>query len=126
MNGVNPSNANVQGGTYPFWRYLYINALNGFENIEADCLAAGHDADYCADEVAIAEEWHDPLNYVAGGSVYNACVAGGVIPLEYNPAQPTSTGPFCVGTQASAGCGEATDQGCGSDRACSLAECIPQ
>jgi len=126
LNGINPSNTNIQTGTYPFWRYLYVNALNGFENIEADCLAAGHDADYCADELAIAEEWHDKNNYVAGGSVYNACVAGGVIPLEYNPAQPTSTGPFCVGTQTSSGCGEADDQGCGSDRACSLDQCIPQ
>lgn len=124
--GQNPSNANVQSGAYPFWRYLYVNALNGFENIEADCLAAGHDPDYCADELAIAEEWHDVNNYVPGGSIYNACIAGGVIPLEYNPAQPTSTGPFCVGTQTSSGCGEADDQGCGTDRACSLDQCIPQ
>jgi hypothetical protein len=89
-------------------------------------LAAGHDPDYCEDEVAIAAEWHDKNNYVAGGSVYNACVGAGVIPLTYNPAQPTSTGPFCQGAQAGSGCGEPTDQGCGTDRACSLLECIPQ
>jgi len=126
LSGVNPDNDNIRGGSYPFWRYLYVNALNGFENIEADCLAAGHDADYCADQVAIALEWHDTASYTPSGSVFDACTNAGFVPLEFDPANPTTTGPFCVGTATSSGCGRPDDQGCGTNRACSLAQCIPQ
>lgn len=128
LSGLNPDNANILSLAYPINRYLYLNALNGFENIEVDCLAAGHDPDYCSDQVAIALEYHDTANYLPGGSIHDACINGGVIPLEFDPANPTTTGPFCAGTRTSTGnaCGRPDDQGCGGDRSCSLAQCIPQ
>lgn len=118
--------------TYPIARFLYVNAINGFENIEADCLAAGQDPDYCSDELAIAEVFADVTEYLPNtGLVWNACANTGYIPMEYNAANPTATGPACQGTSVTSGCGEPENQGCavdatdGVNRQCTRAECIP-
>jgi len=124
--GFSPSNSALNQEQYPIRRTIDIAALNGFENITADCTAAGHDPDYCEDELAIAEAYFDLDNYLPGAAVFNACVAGGLIPFEFDPANPTTSGPKCVGTQSSAGCGRPDNQDCGSDRECSRLECIPE
>jgi len=126
LAGFNPSNSALNQEQYPIRRTVDIAVLNGFENITADCIAAGNDPDYCEDELAIADTFYDLDNYLLGGSVFDACVAGGLIPFEFDPANPTTTGPRCVGTQSSAGCGRPDDQDCGSDRECSRLECAPQ
>lgn len=96
LQGFGPSNADISAFQYPFARELFVNALNGFENITADCLARGGHPDYCADEVTLAQEFYDHT-----AVVQNACSDNGFIPL---------TDSQCVGTQGSAGCGRPTSQ----------------
>lgn len=94
-----PSDANINAGTYPFARELFVNAIGGFENITAQCqarLAPGTPPEVCADQVRIAREFYD-MTPVAR----NACTTAGYIPLAESR---------CVGAQASAGCGAPTVQ----------------
>lgn len=107
LDGQPPSDAAIAGGTYPFARELWINALNGFENMSADCAARGESPQYCADQLAIANAFFNvgqPGNPVAG-----ICQAAGYI---------GRSAPLCVGTQASAGCGRPVAQ--------AVADCTPQ
>ena len=39
LGGFNPSNSAINQEQYPFWRSLDVAALNGFENLLADCTA---------------------------------------------------------------------------------------
>jgi hypothetical protein len=102
-DAVAPSNANLLPDTaadlianYPFARDLFINAIGGAENITADCLARGGSAAYCADQVAIWNEFYNmtPL-------AQNACSVSGYIPY---------TESRCQGAVATATCGAPTTQ----------------
>lgn len=137
LGGAPPSNPEIAGNDYGFARFLYMNALNGFENVFDDCMAVrGLDPNtdvgqYCRDEVVLAQTFNDPNEYLPpsagnpdGGAVWATCIDSGFIPLEYDPANPTSTGPICEGMEDYAGCGEPTDiGGCGLDRQCSRGFC---
>ena len=109
INGFGITDAEIQTQQYPFWRWLYVNAINGFENITTDCVAAGHDIDYCEDQVAIAEAFYDVNNYQPGGLVHTACADAGFIPAAT---------PICEGTAVTAGCGRPASQ--------PLSACAPQ
>jgi ABC-type phosphate transport system substrate-binding protein len=39
INGISPTVPNIQSGVYPLTRKLYFNAINGFENAQADELS---------------------------------------------------------------------------------------
>jgi hypothetical protein len=104
LQDFSPSDAEISSFSYPFARELFVNALNGFENISTDCALRGGHPDYCADQLRLAQEFynHTPL-------VQAACTDNGYIPLS------DST---CVGAQGSAGCGRPTSQ--------AKSACLPQ
>lgn len=103
INGFEVSDTNIATNSYPFARDLFLNAIGGFENITADCVARGGSAAYCADEIAIANEF-----YNMGTVAQNACLTSGFIPKAESE---------CVGAVASAGCGAPTVQ--------AKTECLP-
>jgi hypothetical protein len=97
LNGFAPTDVAITTpGQYPFVWDLFMSAIGGFENITLDCAARGGSAEYCADEVAIANEFFNMTP-----NVQSACRASGYVP------KVEST---CVGTQAVSGCGAPTDQ----------------
>jgi hypothetical protein len=65
---------------YVFARFLYLGALGGFHNLSNDCLSRGGTAAFCADELALAQEftthYNDPTT--GGGAV---CAHTGFIAL---------------------------------------------
>jgi hypothetical protein len=94
IDGIEPSNANINSGAYKFSRYLWMNAIRGFENIMLDCVDRGGTQAYCEAQVAIAQEF---LNVgQPGNRVTTACTNAGYIPL---PAA------ICRGAATSATCG---------------------
>ena len=96
VNEFAVSDANIASNAYPFARDLFLNAIGGFQNLTADCTARGGSAAYCADELAIANEF-----YNMGSVAQTACLNAGFIPKAASD---------CVGAQATAGCGAPTVQ----------------
>jgi hypothetical protein len=96
LAGFPADDSSIVSRDYPFARELFVNAIGGFENITADCLNRGGSAAYCADEVAISQEFYDmtPL-------ARTSCSDAGYIPLSASR---------CVGAQLTAGCGRPTVQ----------------
>jgi hypothetical protein len=107
LNGFPADDASILSFDYPFARELFVNAIGGFENIEIDCLNRGGSAAYCADQIAIAQEFYDmtPL-------AQTSCSDAGYIPL------PSSR---CVGAQGTTG-----TPACGKPTVQAKTECLPQ
>jgi hypothetical protein len=111
LNGVVPDYANVLAGAYPLSVGIYLAAIGGFEDLNADCEARGHRAlpganDFCYAQFEVAAAAYAmPENVTTGFS------AVGLIPV------PQDYPGRCVGAHAAAGCGAPTVQ--------SLAACKP-
>jgi|GEM_PF-3343493 len=97
IDGFEPSNAAINAGTYKFSRFLWLNAIRGFENIMLDCVDRGGTQAYCESQVRIAQEFFNVGQ--PGNLVTTACTNAGFIPL---------TAPICRGAMASATCGAPT------------------
>ena len=99
LNDELPTNEAVLDDSYPLTRGLYVGAIGGFADINADCEARGHAelagaSDFCFAEyeVAIAAYTMPPP------------LQGAVAAMGYVPVAADSDGR-CVGAQQSAGCG---------------------
>jgi hypothetical protein len=79
---------------YPLASSLFINAIGGFRNITADCLARGGDEGFCGDEVTIANAFLHP-----SGSTKSIIGDAGYTPLD---------APLCMSPFATIGCGDAS------------------
>jgi hypothetical protein len=115
-----PSDANILDGSYVFARDLYVNALNGFENLTADCRARHGLAPtdptpaFCLDEKLIADAFYNMG--AVGNPVADICEDAGFIPIR--PAGPgTPIAPICRGAATAATCGAPVTQ--------ALTECEP-
>ena len=104
LAGVAPRDDDIAG--YPASRALYVNAIGGFENISADCAARGENAQWCADQLAIANQFYADLDGADAdniGDTTQACLAAGYIPR-------TAASRQCVGAAGNAGCGQPVAQ----------------
>jgi hypothetical protein len=91
-----PNDREIITDHYPISRSLFVNAVGGFENISADCLARGGTAEYCSDEAEFIRRF-----YAMGTIARDACTVNGFIPV--------------VPDAAPAGCGG--DATCNADMA---------
>lgn len=91
INGVAPTNSAISDLTYPLAHELFLNSVDGFENLTARCQASGRTASYCAYELKIATAF-----YNNSPEVQQALTQAGYMPLP---------DPICRGAQASTGCG---------------------
>jgi len=82
-----PNDKEIITDHYPLSRSLYVNAIGGFENVVADCVARGGSQEYCSDEAEFARRF-----YQMGDAARNACLDNGFIPIV-----PDATVPGCAG-----------------------------
>jgi hypothetical protein len=104
LAGVKPRDSDI--ATYPAARALFVNAIGGFENMSNDCAARGESAQWCADQLAIANTFFSNLDGPdadSTGDVTQACNSAGYVPRS-------AASRMCVGAMGNAGCGRPVAQ----------------
>lgn len=106
VRDAGPTDAAVVSGAFPLARELWFNAIGGMEQITAQCLARGDNADFCAEQKRIADEfWGAGLS---GNIVEGLCDEAGFV------SKPRAD-VFCKGPSAT--CGAPTTQ--------AMTACVP-
>jgi hypothetical protein len=106
VRNAGPTDAEIISGAFPLARDLWFNAIGGMEQITAQCLARGDNADFCAEQKRIADEfWGTGL----GGNITSGlCEEAGFV------AKPRAD-VSCRGVTAT----------CGAPLTQAMTDCVP-